>query len=192
MHGFKIHKATNIEPSAGKLLIAEPFMPDPEFRRAVVLICNHDENGTFGLSINNSIDQTLDEFLPAMTKTKWPVYIGGPVDTDTLFVIHSSPDVIGGEFVCEGIYLGADFQLLKMALENNLLSKNQVKFFIGCSGWSAGQLENELKEEAWLVAPADNQIVLSNNKNEIYKKSLERLGKSFAIIAMLPIHPSLN
>ena len=192
MHGFKIHKATNIEPSAGKLLIAEPFMPDPEFRRAVVLICNHDENGTFGLSINNSIDQTLDEFLPAMTKTKWPVYIGGPADTDTLFVIHSSPDAIGGDFVCEGIYLGADFQLLKMALENNLLSKNQVKFFIGCSGWSAGQLENELKEEAWLVAPADNQIVLSNNKNEIYKKSLERLGKSFAIIAMLPIHPSLN
>jgi putative transcriptional regulator len=189
---FTINTVTNILPSAGKLLIAEPFMRDPEFSRAVIYICNHDEDGTFGLAINKQLEQTLDCLLPDLTAVPWPIYIGGPVDEQTLFILHTLPELLGGEYVSNGIYLGADFELLKIALLTETLDAQKVKFFLGYSGWSSGQLDNELKEEAWLVATADKNVVMSHQQNDIYKKSLEPLGKSFSSIALLPKHPSLN
>jgi putative transcriptional regulator len=192
MHPFTIQTVTNILPSAGKILIAEPFMRDPEFSRSVIYLCNHDDESSFGLAVNKQLDQTLNVFIPNITQNPWPIYIGGPVDAQTLFILHTVPNILGGELVANGIYLGADFELLKTALMHETIDEQHAKFFLGYSGWGAGQLDGELKEEAWLVANADKKIVFSNQQNDIYKKSLEPLGKPFSTIALLPKHPSLN
>ncbi len=192
MNHFVINTHTNIAPASGRLLIAEPFMRDPDFVRSVVYLCNHDDNSSLGFSINTPITETLADFFPELSHLTWPIYIGGPVENNTLFVLHTLPKLLGGDLVENGIFLGANFEELLYRLKNNEIRSHQIKFLLGYSGWGPGQLQAELLEESWLVAPASVDLVLSHQANEIYKKSLEPLGDEFSTIALLPKHPSLN
>src|SRR6266576_939653 len=100
-----------ISPARGTLLIANPFLKDPNFMRTVIFLCEHQEEGTFGFVLNKKFSKTLDELLPDMEEFKIPVYVGGPVQMETLHFLHQYPD-LGGEEVLKGVYWGGNFETL--------------------------------------------------------------------------------
>ena len=183
-----------IAPGTGTLLIAEPFLKDPNFMRTVILLCRQsEEEGCFGFVLNKTYPHTLNELVPELEGLDIPVFIGGPVQADTLHYIHQCPDLLPGSLeVSENIYWGGNFETLKALLQNNEIAPAKIKFFIGYSGWESGQLENEMKEKSWLTVNSTRNIVFDTPSDEIWKASLKHLGGSYEIMINFPTDPQLN
>lgn len=182
-----------IEPAPGILLIADPFLKDPNFLRTVVLICEHKEEGSFGFVLNKQIENTLDELIPDLEGHKFPVYYGGPVQMDTLHFIHQYPDIIPGSFeISKGMYWGGDFEMVVEMIKKQEIKPAKIRFYVGYSGWSSGQLDSELKEKSWLTVKAERKIVFHKKVDEIWKESLKHLGGDFEMMINFPIDPQLN
>lgn len=181
------------QPDKGILLIANPFLKDPNFARTVVLICNHLEQGSFGLALNKSLPLTLADVLPDITDEKIPVFLGGPVQPDTLHFVHEYPDLIGdGVEISNGIFWGGNFESLKIHLKNNSLNRNKIKFFLGYSGWSENQLDLEMHEDSWLTVSATQKIIFQTDPDEVWKESLKELGGEYEMMINYPLDPQLN
>lgn len=182
-----------IEPAPGILLIADPFLKDPNFMRTVVFLCDHQEEGSMGFVINKQIEQTLDELMDGFDGFPVPVYYGGPVQMDTIHFLHQYPDRIsGGMEVMENVFWGGDFEALASMVKQGEVDFNKVRFFIGYSGWSEGQLDGELKEKSWLTVSATRNILFHEQAEEIWKDSLKHLGGEYEMMINFPIDPSLN
>ena len=182
-----------IEPGPGILLIAEPFLKDPNFMRTVVLLCDHQDEGSFGFVLNKLFNHTLDELMNDMNELKLPVFYGGPVQMDTIHFLHQYPDKIPGSFqVLDGIYWGGDFETAITLLKDGELDLHRIRFYIGYSGWGNGQLTDELKEKSWLLAQATRKLVFHQKTDEIWKDALKHLGGDFEMMANFPIDPQLN
>jgi putative transcriptional regulator len=182
-----------MKPAGGVLLIADPFLKDPNFMRTVVFLTEHREEGTVGFVINRQYENTLDELIPEIEGHKLPVYYGGPVQMNTIHFLHRYPDEVpGGIEVMKGVYWGGDFDRLIDLINSGKVDENKIRFFIGYSGWSAGQLESEMSEKTWLVAPAIRSLVFHSNAEEIWKASLKHLGGEYEIMINFPIDPQLN
>ena len=182
-----------VDISAGKLLIADPFLKDPNFRRSVVFICEHKDEGSFGFVLNRPHDQSLGELLQGFESSTFPVYYGGPVQLDTLHFLHQCPELIpGGVEVTEGIYWGGEFEAVLDMLKLNKLSNNNIRFFIGYSGWSQGQLEEEMTIKSWLTTDATLPLIFPENVNETWKEALKQLGGDYVQLINYPLDPQLN
>ena len=182
-----------VEPGPGVLLIAEPFLKDPNFMRTVVLLCDHQEEGSFGFVINRDFGHTLDELMNDMDSLKLPVFYGGPVQMDTIHFLHQYPELIEGSYeVLNGIYWGGDFETAVELLKTGKIEAHKIRFFIGYSGWGHGQLADELKEKSWLTAQATRKLVFHKNVNEIWKDALKHLGGDYEMMVNFPIDPQLN
>jgi putative transcriptional regulator len=182
-----------ISPAPGILLIADPFLKDPNFMRTVVFLCEHQSEGTMGFVINKQIEQTLDELMDGFEGFPIPVYYGGPVQMDTIHFLHQYPEQIsGGMEVMDNVYWGGDFAVLAAMVKNGEVDYNKVRFFIGYSGWSDGQLEVEMKEKSWLTVSATRNILFHEQPDDIWKDSLRHLGGEYEIMINFPIDPSLN
>ena len=182
-----------IEPSAGILLIADPFLKDPNFLRTVILLCDHKEDGSFGFVLNRQYENTIDELIPELENFKFPVFYGGPVQLDTIHFLHQYPESIPGSFeVSKGIYWGGDFEMVVDLIKQKKIQQNKIRFFIGYSGWSNGQLDGELKEKSWLTVKAIRKLVFHKKIDEIWKESLKHLGGDFEMMINFPIDPQLN
>ncbi|HET9055796.1 MAG TPA: YqgE/AlgH family protein [Chitinophagaceae bacterium] len=182
-----------IEPKAGILLIAEPFLKDPNFVRTVIFLCEHQEEGSFGFVLNKNYDFTLNELLPDMENIQLPVYYGGPVQPDTLHFLHQLPELIpGGLEVANGIYWGGDYELTMSLLKKGEINTQKIRFFIGYSGWGNGQLDDEMKEKTWLTVAANPNLVFHRNLSDIWKDSLKELGGEYEQLINYPVDPQLN
>ncbi len=182
-----------VTPASGILLIADPFLKDPNFMRTVVFLCEHNDEGTMGFVINKKIEQTLDELMEGFDDHALPVYYGGPVQMDTIHFLHQYPESIpGGVEVMKGVYWGGDFALLTELVKRGEMDPEKVRFFIGYSGWSTGQLDDELKEKSWLTAAATRKLVFHEQPEDIWKDSLKHLGGEYEMMINFPIDPSLN
>jgi putative transcriptional regulator len=140
------------ELKAGQLLLSEPFMPDENFRRTVVLVCEHTpDNGTVGLIINKPINLRLNDIMEDFPAFKGKVFLGGPVGTDTLQFLHSLGNLVEGSVkLAENLYWGGNFEQIKMLMLEEKIKPNDIRFYLGYSGWTVGQLHSELKEcEKW-------------------------------------------
>ncbi|HVI48978.1 MAG TPA: YqgE/AlgH family protein [Chitinophaga sp.] len=179
--------------SPGILLIADPFLKDPNFARTVILLCEHQEKGSFGFVINKLFDQHLDALIPDVLMNNIPVYFGGPVQIDTIHFIHQLPDLItGGAEVIPGVYWGGRFETVVELINKGMLDLKKIKFFIGYSGWTGGQLEDELKEKSWITSASSPSLIFEPKEEQIWQQSLKNLGSNFAMMANFPIDPSLN
>lgn len=178
------------------LLIAEPFMQDPNFTRSVVLVCEHNEAGTLGLILNQSSNLFLKDVMDmeGIDSTSFPLYIGGPVGTDSLQFIHKCFDRLhSGLDLGEGIYWGGNFEALKLLIEKGDIKNDEIKFFLGYSGWSQKQLQDELKENAWIISNGFNpEIVFDHAEENLWKEVIINLGPKYAHIAQFPVNPSWN
>lgn len=182
-----------IEPGNGVLLIADPFLKDPNFLRTVVFLCEHKEEGSFGFVLNRQFENTLDELIPELDGHHLPVYYGGPVENNTIHFLHQYPNEIpGGKEVLRGIYWGGDFEAVVNMIKNDEVNPSKIRFYIGYSGWSTGQLDLEMTEKTWLTVKATRKLVFHHKHDEIWKASLQLLGGEYKMMANFPIDPQLN
>jgi len=182
-----------IEPAPGILLIADPFLKDPNFLRTVVFLCEHKEEGSFGFVLNRQYEHTLDELIPDLEGHNLPVYYGGPVQTDTMHFLHQYPeDIPGGEEVLKGVYWGGDFEAVVGLIKKKELDPARIRFFIGYSGWGSGQLTEEMTEKTWLTVQANRKLIFHSNPIDVWKDSLRHLGGDYEMMVNFPIDPQLN
>jgi len=182
-----------ISPSSGTLLIANPFLKDPNFSRTVIFLCEHSGKGSFGFVLNRRFPQTLDQLVEELVAGAFPVFEGGPVQRDTLHFLHQYPDLItGGEEVMEQVFWGGNYESLVAQFRLNALDRDRIRFFIGYSGWSEGQLDQEMKEESWLTVRATRKLVFETPPEEVWKSALRLLGGKYEMMINFPIDPQLN
>ena len=182
-----------ISPSRGILLIANPFLKDPNFSRTVVFLCEHTNEGSFGFVLNKRFPKTLNELIPELDANQFPVFQGGPVERDALHFLHQYPRLIsGGEQVLDNVYWGGNFESLSVNLKNKSIDSKKIRFFIGYSGWSEGQLDSELKEESWITVMATRKLIFETEPEDIWKESLKHLGGDYEMMINFPIDPQLN
>lgn len=180
-------------PDLGKILISEPFMLDQNFRRSVVLLVEHSEQGTVGFVLNQETEVTLPDVIPGFPMFDARIRIGGPVQTDTLHFIHCRPDIIhGGIDLGEKIYWGGDFEELREAAALGLIDINEVMLFLGYSGWSPKQLEEELVHNSWFVSDANLQSILTDDLETLWRESIKKLGDKYTHVANFPENPMWN
>lgn len=181
-------------PTQGALLISEPFMLDPNFERSVVMLCEHNDEGTLGLVLNQRSNLLLSDVLDGVRSDKFPLYIGGPVQANALFFLHKSFDKLtSGTQISEDVYWGGDFDRLLVLIEENLIEPEEVKFFLGYSGWSPGQLDQEIEQNSWAVHNAfDAAIAFLTDGEDLWKHALISLGPKYAHVAQFPKSPNLN
>jgi len=166
----------------GKLLVAAPALVDPNFFRTVVLVLEHGEEGAVGVVLNRPSDFDLVATLPDWEE--WAaapsvVFVGGPVAEGTAICLGR----VGGE---DGI------TVVDASRDPDDLAAHEVRFFSGYAGWSAGQLEDEIDEGAWLVVEADPDDALDDEPELLWSRVLERQGGRLALLAHYPDDPSTN
>ena len=167
----------------GKLLMAMPSIGDPRFHRAVIFICAHDENGAMGLAINqdapglefSKILEQLELDPPSDSAPQVPIISGGPVEPARGFLLHSSDfeqdDTIK---ISKGLGVTGTTDALKDVAEGK--GPQEFLFILGYAGWSAGQLEEELRNNAWLVTDADAKTIFHPKLEEKWDMAMEKLG----------------
>lgn len=180
-------------PAQGILLIADPFLKDPNFMRTVIFICEHQIEGSFGFVLNRSYEYTLDELVSGAEGIELPVFFGGPVQTDTIHFLHQYPELIpGGLKVINGVYWGGNFERAIELIKSGEIDRNNIRFYVGYSGWGEGQLEDELKEKTWLTIEANRKIVFHQPTEETWKEAIKLLGGDYEMMINFPIDPRLN
>lgn len=184
----------NIKPKTGRLLISEPFMTDPNFKRSVVLLTEHDEEGSVGYILNQAGNLLLKDVIQDLWAADNQIYFGGPVASDTLHFIHRSYEKLqSGEEIGNGIYWGGNFETLKILINTNAIEENEIKFFMGYSGWSNGQLKKEIEQNAWMVSDISNpDIIFGNDDEQLWRDVIVNLGPKYAHVSNFPTDPSLN
>ncbi len=179
---------------AGDLLIAEPFLKDPNFMRTVIFLCEHTTEGSFGLVINKQLNINLSDVFEISKQTTKEIYYGGPVNMDTIHFLHQLPKQIPNSIeVTNGIYWGGDFEVVLDLITTKKIDLKKIQFYLGYSGWNQGQLQKEMVEtESWLVTPANTQLVFNTSLNNIWKASIGNLGAKYAPLQNYPTDPQLN
>jgi len=184
----------NRTPEKGDLLISEPLMLDNNFSRTVVLLCEHNESGTFGFVLNRPTELTVSQIMEDFDHSANPVYIGGPVQQDTLHYIHHVPELLAdGREIKNGIYWGGNFEQLKFHLESKEIKQDDIKFFVGYSGWDEGQLADELKVNSWILSKnADIGQIFHTEPDKLWKDTLKKMGGKYRMFSNYPVDPRLN
>lgn len=184
----------NKVPEKGDLLISEPFLPDPNFQRTVVLICEHGEGGSFGFVLNKPSILKGFDVLEDAVNFHATLHVGGPVQQDTLHFIHREPGKLeGGLNMGNDLYWGGNFEELLLLMEAGAIEMENFKFFVGYSGWGKGQLEEELAQNAWIVYKAATaEDVFDTQPDTLWRECLKRMGGKYKVISNYPTDPRLN
>ena len=177
----------------GQLLLAEPFMPDENFRRTVVLLCKHDEeNGSVGFVVNRPIQLTLSDLISIESSVDYPVRLGGPVGTDSIQCIHGFHDIPGTVSIHKNLFWGGDFDVIKQRIIQTEKPNPDVLFFLGYSGWGASQLKEEIQDSSWIVTPLEDLSLFSSAPGMLWKNILLTMGEPYTEMANYPEDPELN
>lgn len=180
-----------LQTPPGTLLLSVPQMLDPNFMHSVVLLCEHSEDGAYGLVVNRATDVTIDQLVPdhpVLSTATFPVFSGGPVGRDRLQFVHRVPDRIpGGVELATGLHVGGELDSLAELIAVDPRAADKVRVFLGYSGWGEGQLEAELATGAWLPAPLNLELVFRGSEPEaVWRHALRSLGGEGERLASLP------
>ncbi|MEM1322685.1 MAG: YqgE/AlgH family protein [Bacteroidota bacterium] len=177
----------------GKVLLAEPFMQDPNFKRAVVLLCEHEEGGSLGFILNKSLDMKINELIADFPDIDCSVYYGGPVQTDTIHYIHNVGEILDdSRKVVNGVYWGGNFEKLKFLITTKMIVPENIRFFVGYSGWSIDQLKQEMRHGSWVPADMDANYLFKSKPQLLWKKVMQNKGDTYSVIAQMPDGVSWN
>lgn len=175
------------------LLLATPYLEDPNFYRSVVYITDYNEDGAIGFILNRMLAPTMSSILSDFTPGSFPVYLGGPVANDTLHFIHSyGTEIPESRPLSSGLWWGGDFDALRIHAKVKGLETESIRFFVGYSGWGKAQLEQEILEESWIVGPELTSDFLSVPPLQLWRRVLRSMGPHYAEMANSPDDPSLN
>jgi putative transcriptional regulator len=180
-----------VESLGGKLLIAGASLWDPNFRRTVVLIGHHDDQGAVGIVLNRVSELSVDEAVPALSdlvEPGEPLFLGGPVQAQAAVVLADLERTERVDVVAFG-----SIGFLPEEVDDELASGiRRARVFAGYAGWGAGQLEEELEEQSWIVEPAVPADVFTDEPERLWERVLERKGRAFDLLRLMPLDPSLN
>ncbi len=179
------------EVKQGDLLIAEPFLSDPNFARSVVLVCEHSSEGSFGLVINKPAELSIEEATNFMFVDN-NIFVGGPVEQDTLHFIHTIAQLENAIPLKNGVYWGGDYEQLKEMNADGMVNKRNCRFFAGYSGWGKGQLKGELDDDSWVISRIPLDILFELDADKIWQEVLRLMGNRYKILSNYPIDPRLN
>lgn len=178
----------------GLLLIAEPSIyGDLSFNRSVILLADHNSEGTVGFILNKPLEYTLTDLVPEI-ESSLTIYNGGPVEQDNLYFIHTVPELIPDSVeISNGIYWGGNFEKTKDLINDGIIQKENIRFFLGYTGWSTNQLEDELNANSWiLIENSFKQNILMKSSVDFWKEQLIELGGEYLIWSNAPENPMLN
>ena len=193
---FRINMPTR-KPATGRLLVAEPFLREEHFNHAVIQLIEYASGqNSMGLVLNKPTNLTLGEAIEGVSDdVDIPLFCGGPVGNDRLFYIHSLPSEFPEAIpLGNNLFIGGDFDRVKSYLNMGLPTEGKIRFFIGYSGWEIGQLDNEISNHVWAVAPQiiDTQILLNNEGESYWYDVVRTMGPSYRNWLYHPTNPKLN
>jgi putative transcriptional regulator len=180
-------------PGKGKILISEPFLPDTFFNRSIVYLTDHTSEGSVGFILNKKLDVKVNDAIEGFDSWTDTLNMGGPVAPDTLHYIHNLGEVIPKSVhVDSNICWGGDIDVIRNLIAFNKIRQSQIRFFLGYSGWSAGQLERELKENSWIIAKVRSDVIMGNRGNDTWKMVLRSFNNKYRMWADFPESPEMN
>lgn len=184
----------NLKPISGCLLLSDPFLDEDFFRRSVILLCEHSSEGSFGFVLNNLLDIDLHEIDQDFPNIKAVISVGGPVETESLFYIHSFGSLVSESTpINDELSIGGNFEQIKSLLNENEKNRLKIRFFLGYSGWDKLQLAREMNENSWIVATnISNEEILAIPKKDFWQMCIEKQGDRFKTISKFPINPIDN
>ncbi|MEI6694668.1 MAG: YqgE/AlgH family protein [Bacteroidota bacterium] len=185
-------KPNHIYPSQGKVLVAEPFTNDYYFKRSIVLLADHNEDGSFGIVFNKPLYINLNELIIDFPEIDAPLFLGGPVKTDSLFYVHTFPEIKDAIKIEDGLYWGGDIDIVKELIIAQKFNTKNIRFFVGYAGWSPKQLEEELSANSWVVTQVKSTILLDEAPATIWNKIVKDMGDDYAHWVNFPVNPSMN
>jgi len=184
---------TKNPPKAGELLLAEPFLADMNFSRSVVLLCECNDDGTVGFVLNKPLDIKLQSVVEEIKGFNPTLYLGGPVEPNTLHYLHRLGDLIDGSIeVLPGLFWGGSFESVKAVLSQGGFRSRDIRFFVGYSGWGSGQLEMEMQENSWIKTNLTGRQILATRSSELWRQIMVSLGGRYKVMANFPESPILN
>jgi putative transcriptional regulator len=183
----------DVKIKKGQLLLSEPSIGESTFNRSVLLVAEYSTEGTIGFILNKPLEFSIGDLIPEID-SNLTVYNGGPVEQDNLYFIHTIPEkIINSIEISNGIFWGGDFESLKMLLNEGKISKTEIRFFLGYSGWSKEQLESELKENSWLIVEnTEKEKLLSKRTSDFWKEKIKDQGGDYILFSNAPENPILN
>ncbi len=168
-------------------------MLDPHFKRSVIFLCEHQMEGSLGFILNKPLKMRVDRLVADFPEFNARVYYGGPVGTDTIHYLHRSGDIIDDSLpMGNNVYWGGNFEKLKFLIQSEVIKPRDIKFFAGYSGWSTGQLAEELHIGSWITAEMDPNYLFSVPPKKLWSKVLEVKGDTYSVFANIPDHLSWN
>lgn len=177
----------------GAFLVAPPILDDSNFKRSVVLLCEHSDSGSFGLILNQHIAVDIDDVLKDPHVFTETIHLGGPVQMDTLHFLHRFGDSVAGSVeVCTDVFWGGEFDALQDTLRSHRAETTDLRFYLGYAGWSEGQLEAEIDAGGWIVTSGDSGLVFGVEPALLWRKVMIRMGGEYALLANFPDEPRMN
>lgn len=161
----------------GQILVAKPLLNDGDFKRTVILLAEHTDQGSLGFVLNKPMHLNLKDVLPGMDSLKIPVYYGGPVAQNQLFYIHTDKEIANSIHIQNNYYWSGSFLEITDKLKSGEMTPSQIRFFIGYSGWGAGQLGEELGENVWGLLDSYTAEFLNKHPDDIWPNKLPGLVK---------------
>jgi putative transcriptional regulator len=186
--------AKHLIPAKGRVLISEPFLTDPNFSRAVILLTDYSDLGAAGFVLNQLTDFAVNMLLDELPSVSKSVYQGGPVDLETFHYIHTYAEIGGAQELLPNVYWGGNFEQVCTGLADGTFVSSRFKFFIGYSGWAPQQLDLEIAEKAWIVGNLTPAEIFSTTiaDTQLWKMAIRHLGGDLSLLANSPKDPNLN
>lgn len=193
MDKFVRISSNDLRPAKGRLLLSEPLMGDFYFGRAVVLLAEHNDEGSFGLVLNKPVRDKFNTVVKGFPDFDGRLFLGGPIETSSLYFIHTIGDYIEGSIeIGSGMYWGGDIETIKEMMALKSITPNDIRFSIGYSGWSPDQLHDELKRNSWVVSTGLNKDILKIDPKKMWTQLLAPLGDKYSYWPNFPSDPELN
>ncbi len=178
---------------AGDILIAKPFLQDGRFKRSVIYMGEHSEEGSLGFILNKPHGLVLRDIFPHLKNGNFPLFDGGPVSPNQLFYTHTLGKQLSDSLeIGEGVYWGGNFFDLSQMIEEGNVSSTQVRFYIGYSGWGEGQLPQELESGSWFLNHSKYTDLMHTAATELWGVELLKINPAYRAFADYSFDPSLN
>lgn len=180
-------------PRTGRMLAATPALVGSFFHKALILLCEHDSDGTFGLVLNSRLPFTLQDAVTGLRGWDVPLYCGGPVQPNTLHFVHRTPGSgVRSQSLSDGMFWGGSFDEMVEQVNLGRVKPDDIRCMVGYAGWTGGQLDDEIKEESWFVVDGSAKLVFDTESGNQWAGAMHALGPNHAIYANFPDDPRCN
>ncbi|MDQ5929564.1 MAG: putative transcriptional regulator [Bacteroidota bacterium] len=178
--------------SQGSILVSEPFLNDPYFKRSVVLIAEEDADGILGFILNKPLKINITDIMNDFPEFTSPVYFGGPVQTEDLFYVHTINNLKDAQKITDNIYFGGSYEQLKLMVDIGKILPHMISFFVGYSGWDTGLIAQELAEKIWTLSEYNKKFLFNTDTSNLWTAVLKSMGGEYSIMANYPEDPQWN